>query len=95
MRSKLVSREVSHTAPSTPHRDGTYCSSTSHLLLLYDYSPVLLRRLCATARRELRWAEAEGWQPGYVGKGDGYGRFVNPDGGVVEGSCVRGQVSSK
>ena len=55
---------------------------------------MLPRRLCATARRELRWAEAEGWQPGYVGKGDGYGRFVNLDGGVVEGSYVRGQVSS-
>ena len=71
---------------STRLRDGAYYSSTTHLLL---------RRLCAAARRELRWAEGEGWQPGYAGKGDGYGRFVNPDGGVVEGSCVCCQVSSK
>ena len=67
---------------------------TTHLLLQLLIYP-LLRRLCAAARRELRWAEGEGWQPGYAGKGDGYGRFVNPDGSVVEGSCVRGQVSSK
>ena len=67
----------------------------THYVLLYSTTRLLHRCLCATARRELRWAEAEGWQPGYVGKGDGYGRFVNPDGGVVEGSCVRGQVSSK
>ena len=54
----------------------------------------MLRRRCITARRQLQWAEGDGWQPGYVGKGDGYGRFVNPDGSVVEGSCVRGQASS-
>ena len=39
--------------------------------------------------------EEEGWNGGYAGRGDGHGRYVNPDGSWVEGDFVKSQLCGK